>query len=181
MTDCLVTWQPVTTKKELTTRLQAFHCTEPWPTTPGGRRLPQHRRLWEWEAQRHIRNLGQLLRPGDRVLVGVDTSMNPPVDAAVLHLRFAVRERKLLAKLEAGAVATTHRSPGPPFLGDEIMAAALSEACTALRTNNCTTGLLAGHIHVKNNASMRMAARNGWEPISDPNPEGYVRWTRRLP
>jgi len=120
------------------------------------------------------------MRPEDRVLVGVDTSTATPIDAAVMHLRFAVEGTKLLAKLEVGAVAMSHRSPDPPFLGDEIMDLAVTETRAALRDRGCAVGLLAGLIHRENNASMRMASRNGWEPQGDPAEKGYVRWARRL-
>ncbi|MDX6258995.1 MAG: hypothetical protein QOH84_683 [Kribbellaceae bacterium] len=172
-------WQ-VLEGKRLATRLQSFQCTEPWPTTPGGRRLPQHSRRWEWDAQRHVKNLNQLMRSGDRVLVGVDTSTGVAVDAAVVHLRFVVDGLKLVTKIEVGAVAMSHRSPNPPFLGDEIMDVALAEARATMRERECAVGLLAGFIHVDNNASMRMAARNGWEPQEAPTEAGYVRWARRL-
>jgi predicted NBD/HSP70 family sugar kinase len=172
-------WQMLEDKKAAA-RLQGFQCTGLWPTTPGGRRLPQHPRQWEWDAQRHVRNLSQLTRPGDRVLIGVDGATAPAIDAAVTHLRFVVNVQKLVATVEVGAVAISHRSPDPPFLGDEIMDVALAEARTVLSDRGCTVGLLGGFIHVENNASMRMATRNGWEPLEDPTTEGYVRWGRPL-
>ncbi|WP_328322681.1 hypothetical protein OHA70_28195 [Kribbella sp. NBC_00382] len=179
MNERILEWQLLEEKK-LATRLQCFQCTEPWPTTPGGRRLPQHPRRWEWDAQRHVKNLNQLMRPGDRVLIGVDTSTGVAVDAAVVHLRFLVDGAKLVAKIEVGAVAMSHRGPDPPYLGDEIMDVAVAEARAAMHQQDCTVGLLAGFIHVDNKASMRMAARNGWEPQDAPTEAGYVRWARRL-
>lgn len=119
------------------------------------------------------------MRPGDLVLIGVDTSTAAADDAAVVHLRFLVDGTRLIAKVEVGAVAVSHRSPDPPFWGDEIMSVALAEARKAMGDRGCLAGLLAGFIHVGNNATMRMAARNGWEPQGDPA-EGYVRWARPL-
>ena len=63
-------------------------------------------------------------------------------------------------------------------MGDEVIAVALAEAQAAMATRSCTSGILAGHIHVENNASMRMVARNGWEPLADPGESGYVPWGR---
>ncbi len=113
-------------------------------------------------------------------MFGVDASEGEPVDAAVLHLRFLLAGTRFVAKLEVGGVALTHRSPVPPFIGDEIMAMALYEAEGFMTVRSYTSGLLAGFIHVDNNASMRMAARNDWEPLDDPLEGGYVRWGRHL-
>jgi hypothetical protein len=74
----------------------------------------------------------------------------------------------------------SHRSPDPPYLGDEIMEVAVAEARAAMRERGCTVALVAGFIHVDNKASMRMAARNAWEPQGAPTEVGYVRWARRL-
>jgi predicted NBD/HSP70 family sugar kinase len=173
-------WQSVDDKKTAAVRFQHFQCTQPWPTTAGGRRLPQHPRPWEWDAQRHVKNLCQLMRDGDRVLVGIDDAGVEPVDAAVLHLRYLVDLPRFVAQLEVGAVAVSHRSPGPPFRGDEILQVALVEARSTMTDQACVKGLLAGFIHVENNSSMRMAARNEWEPLGDPGAGGYVRWGRAL-
>jgi hypothetical protein len=173
-------WQPVDDKKTAAVRFQQFQCTQPWPTTPGGRRLPQHPRPWEWDAQRHVKNLCQLMRDGDRVLVGVDGAADEPVDAAILHLRYLVERPRFVAQLEVGAVAMSHRSPEPPYRGDEILRVALAEARSTMTDRLCSSGLLAGFIHVENKASMRMATRNEWEPLSDPGAGGYVRWGRAV-
>lgn len=173
-------WGALEHKREAAPLTQ-FECAEPWPKSPGGRRLPEHPRSWEWDAQRHVRNLQHLMRPGDRVLVGVDKSKGTDVTAAVLHVRFRVEaESRLVAILEVGAVAMSHRSPDPPYLGDEIMAVAEAEARAAMERHSCTSLILAGFIHAKNNASMYMADRNRWEPLGAPRDDGYVPWGRRL-
>lgn len=172
-------WRALTRKGEATPLTQ-FQCAQAWPTTPGGRRLPAHPRKWEHDAEKHVRNLRQLMRPGDRVLVGVDNATDPPVVAAVLHLRFQRRDDSLIVVLEVGAVAMSHRSPEPPFLGDEIMAVAEDEGRAALEESDCSGLALAGFIHSENNASMRMASRNEWEPLGGPGETGYVPWRRVL-
>ena len=106
-------WRPIEHKGDAAF-LQQLQCTQPWPTTATGRRLPKHPRSWEWDAQRHVRNLSQLMRSADRVLVGCDTSGESEVVAAVLHLRFEQTESsRLIAHVEVGAVAMSHRSPDP--------------------------------------------------------------------
>ncbi|MGW5237625.1 hypothetical protein ACWEOW_01690 [Monashia sp. NPDC004114] len=60
------------------------------------------------------------------------------------------------------------------------MAVALEEARAAMEAHGCTEGVLAGFIHVQNNASMYMATRNGWEPLDDPQERGYLPWRRPL-
>lgn len=172
MSGCILDWQALEDKKSAA-RLQGFVCTQPWPTTPGGRRLPKHPRSYEWDAQRHVRCLSQLMRAGDRVLVGSDAES---ADAAVVHLRFVEADSLLVTKVEVGAVAMSHRSPDPPFLGDEIMEVALAEALSALRECDASQVHLVGSIHVENRASMRMAQRNEWEPMGPPSEEGYVKW-----
>lgn len=181
MTERILDWQAIEDSKELTRRLQGFCCTKPWPTTPQGRRLSQHPRPWEWDAHRHVRNLGRLLREGDRAMIGVDLSTDEAIDAAVVHLRYLVDGPKFVAKVEVGAVALSHRSPDPPFIGDDIMQVAREEALIAMDARGGEIGILAGIIHVQNDASMRMATRNGWEPQGDPGLDGYVRWIRPLP
>ena len=156
----LLQWRVLASKAEAVP-LEQFDCAEPWPKAPGGRRLPQHPRMWEHEAQRHVRNLRQIMRAGDRVLVGVDTSREADITAAVLHLRF--REEpgsRLIAVMEVGAVAMSHRSPHPPYVGDEIMAVAEREALAVVDERGCAGLALVGFIHTRNNASMRMASRN---------------------
>lgn len=172
-------WRVLASNAEAIT-LQQFECTEPWPRTPGGRRLPQHPRRWEWDAQRHVRNLRQLMRTGDRVLVGVDTSTGTNIIAAVLHLRFHENAgSRLVVFLEVGAVAMSHRGQHRPYIGDEIMAIAESEACAAMKERGCTSLVMAGFIHTRNNASMHMASRNNWEPLESLQ-DDYVRWGRHL-
>jgi hypothetical protein len=112
------------------------------------------------------------MQANDRVLVGFDTSGETDVAAAVLHLRIERQgPNRLIAHVEVSAVAMSHRSPDPPYLGDEIMAKALAEARAAMTRYSCDSGMLAGYIHTDNNASMRMAARNDWEPLEAPGPE----------
>jgi hypothetical protein len=170
-------WRALANKGEASPLTQ-FQCTQPWPTTPGGRRLPAHPREWEHDAQKHVRNLRQLMRPGDRVLVGVDNATDSAVVAAVLHLRFQRRDDSLVVVFEVGAVATSHRSSEPPFLGDEMMAVAEAESRAALTESGCAGFTLAGFIHSENKASMRMASRNGWEPLGGPGDTGYLPWRK---
>lgn len=175
----LLDWRTVEDKRE-TLVVQQFQCADDWPRTARGRKLPKHPREWEFEAQSHVRNLNMLMRDGDRVLLGYDTTVDPEVIAAVLHLRFEVRGTRVVTESKVGAVAMSHRSPSPPYYGDEIMAVALEEARAAVGRYGCTDGMLAGHIHVENNASMRMAQRNDWEPLAGSDHGGYVPWGRTL-
>ena len=175
-----LSWRPVSDKKELAA-LSQFDCAEPWPTSPRGRRLPAHPRIWEHDAQRHVKNMRQNAKGDDRVLVGFDTTEQPPVQAAVVHLRFRLNGKNLAVILETGAVALSYRRKEPPFLGDEIMAVAEAEAHTVMAERDCSGLALVGHIHTGNNASMRMASRNQWEALEPPPRNGgYVRWGRAL-
>lgn len=160
--------------------LTQFTCTTEWPKTAGGRRLPTHPRTWEYDAQRHVRNLRELMKPDHTVLVGSDETTDPPATAAVLHLSFQRRGGGLVAFLHVGAVAMSHRRSGPPYLGDELMTVAEREAVAAQTRDGTSNLVLAGYIHTDNHASMRMAARNGWEPLEAPTEGGYVSWGRRI-
>ena len=170
-------WQQCADKRDAI-RFQGFVCTEQWPTTPGGRRLPRHPRHWEWEAQRHVRNLRQLGRDGDEILVGTDPDTT--VDAAVLHLRHGDDGTRMMTRVEVGAVSMAYRGVGPPYLGDEIMTLAHSRARTHMASRSLEVAFIGGFIHVNNTASMRMAARHAWEPLTDPQLSGYVPWGRNI-
>ena len=75
-------------------------------------------------------------------------------------MRYLVERPRFVAQLEVGAVAVSHRSPEPPYRGDEILRVALAEARATMKDGLCSSGLLAGFIIVENRASMRMARRN---------------------
>jgi hypothetical protein len=79
----LLDWRSVERKRDASF-LQQFECTQPWPKTVGGRRLPKHPRPWEFDARRHVRNLSTLMHAEDRVLVGFDALDEAEVAAAVV-------------------------------------------------------------------------------------------------
>jgi hypothetical protein len=172
-------WRAITNKIELT-ELTQFQCAQPWPKSPRGRKLPLHPRQWEWDAQRHIRNLRNLMRNDDRVLIGVDQTSGPKTSVAIVHLRFHQNDQALVVVVEVGAVAKAYRRTEPPYMGDQIMTITEAEARAAMADRGCNSLNLGGFIHVKNNASMLMVSRNGWEPMEAPSNDGYVRWGRRL-
>ena len=138
--------------------------------------MPRHPRPWEWDAQRHVRNLRQLWKNGDEILVGSDPMAS--VDAAVMHLRHADDGTRLLTRVEVGAVSMAYRGPEPPYFGDEIMRLAHARARAQMESRAYDTAFVGGFIHVDNAASMRMAARHDWEPLADPQLGGYVPWGR---
>lgn len=85
--ELLFAWDSIS--KAQSVELQSFTCTEGWPRTPHGRKLPKHPCEWEWAAQRHVRNLGHHLRAGDSALVGRDQS--GAIRAALRVLQFGMR------------------------------------------------------------------------------------------
>ncbi|MEV0291106.1 hypothetical protein AB0H36_43840 [Kribbella sp. NPDC050820] len=167
----LLKWEQL--DKHQATELQAFTCTDEWPRTAKGRRLPKHPREWEWAAQRHFRTLAQRLQAGETLLVGRDDEN--AVGAAV-HLSYEQHGVLLVATFEAGAVSTHFRNMRDRYVGDEIMAVGRAEAGIKAVDSGASTLVLQGCIHEQNRASMRMAARADWEPEGLPTPNGYQLW-----
>ena len=170
----LLDWEPISKREAI--ELQSFTCTDDWPRTPGGRRLPTHPRQWEWEAQRHLRNLSQLLRDGDAALVGRDEERR--IGAAV-HLSYDKSGDLVVATIKAGAVSTRYRRLGDRFVGDEVLEVAKEEARARALQVGASQLLLEGYIHRENRASMRMAERAGLEPQGLPT-SAYQAWIREI-
>lgn len=166
-------WQHVTTRQEARV-LQEFTCTTDCPRTPGGRKLP-HDRPWEWEAQRHLRQASQLLRPGDLLLVGLRTG----VTVAAAHLQFDTSGDVLEVFIAAAGVARTSRGQGGG-LADRTLAATRTEGLARATDRGCTHLVLTGKIHTSNTASQHMAERAGWEPYDTPS-SIYQSWGLVVP
>jgi acetyltransferase (GNAT) family protein len=173
MTDPDPEWQRVTTRQQARA-LQGFTCTTEFPRTPGGRRLP-HDRPWEWEAQRHLRQASQLLRPGDLILAGVQTDEV----VAAAHLQFDASSDLLQVFIAAAGIALTERCKGGG-LADRMLAAIRAEGLARAADSGCTHLVLTGKIHTSNTASQQMVQRAGWEPHDAPS-SAYQSWGLIVP
>lgn len=173
MNERLLTWEQL--DKQQATELHSFTCTEDWPRTVGGRKLPKHPREWEWAAQRHFRTLTQRLLGDQTLLVGRDDEQ---LIGAATHLSYETSGSLVAATIEAGAVSTHYRNLRDRYVGDEVMAIAEEAAIALSITLGASTLVLQGFIHEKNAASMRMANRAGLEPHGLPTPNGYQLWAR---
>ena len=163
-------WQRMTTRAEARA-LQSFRCTTNHPESPGGRRLP-HPRPWEWEAQRHLRQLSQLLLPGDVALLGrVDEEV-----IAALHLTFDADADLLVAFHAAAGVAQTVRGLGG-HVADELLTEAEQVAAELATARGCRHVMTSGKVHLRNTASQRMLARAGWAPLGAPTGT-YQSWAQ---
>ncbi|MBD0022678.1 hypothetical protein GII33_16395 [Gordonia pseudamarae] len=170
MTDEL-SWQHITTRREARI-LQGFTCTTDLPRTSGGRKLP-HIRPWEWEAQAHLRQLWQRLRPGDLVLVGRAESEI----LACAHLQFDRQDEVLNAFHVVAGVSMTVRGQGGQ-IADQLLSQARKVAVERATELECVEVVLSGKIHVSNGASERMVVRAGWEPQGPPT--DYQLWAAIL-
>lgn len=150
-------WQRVISRSDARD-LQQFTCTTDFPKTPGGRRLP-HTRPWEWEAQRHLRQLSQIFKRGDVALLA---RTGEGVVGAV-HLQFSAGGGVLEAFHASVAVAQTVRHQGG-HVADELLRRARAEAMEHASELGCPNIVLSGKIHVSNAASQRLVERAGWEP-----------------
>lgn len=94
-----------------------------------------------------------------------------------VHLHFSSDSSRLVAAVEVIAVEVTHRGSQPPHIADELL-----EWVKGHLQEQVPTGiedvLLAALIHVKNEASMKWAARHGFEAVQgvDEAVNGYIRW-----
>jgi hypothetical protein len=175
VTGRLLTWQRIHNKAD-TLELQTFACTTAWPRTPGGRRLRNHPREWEWAAQSHLRNLNRLMRPGDSALVGRDPER---ALSAAVHVAFQIDHGLLIATVKAAAVGNSYRRLEGRFVGDEVLEVAQEEAIRKASDVGASRTLLVGYIHRENRASMHMATRAGLEPRGVPTDE-YQPWFREI-
>lgn len=166
-------WQRITTRRGAAI-LREFTCTTDPPRTPGGRRLP-HDRLWEWEAQRHLRQTSQLLQPGDLLLVG---TRGTELIAAV-HLKFDASDDLFEVFIAAGGVALSARGKGGG-IADQMLATIRAEGIARARALGCIHLVLTGKIHRNNHASQRMVQRAGFEPYGLPSTD-YQSWVVVIP
>lgn len=164
-------WTRIT--KQEARELQSFTCAAAWPCTPGGRKDPKHPRPWEWQAQRHLRQLTQHLREGDIALVGRDEA---GLIGAAMHLSFAGKGDLLVVEVKVGAVSMRHRHQRGVFLGDELVDVAKSVAIDEARLVGASAISSLGYIHERNLASAYMAMRAGAEPQELPDDHGYQVW-----
>lgn len=114
--ELLFAWDSIS--KAQSVELQSFTCTEDWPRTPHGRKLPKHPCEWEWAAQRHVRNLGHHLRAGDSALVGRDES---GAIGAALHLSYESKDDLVVVTIKVGAVCLSYRRLEGRFAGDDLL------------------------------------------------------------
>lgn len=166
-------WLRVTNRREARV-LQGFTCTSDFSRTPGGRRLP-HDRVWEWEAQRHLRQVSGLLRPGDLALVG--TQRNDAVAAA--HLQFEDSGDVLAVFIAAAGVSWSERRQGGG-LADLMLKTIHDEGLARATSRGQAHLVLTGKIHASNTASQLMVQRAGWEPYDAPS-VGYQSWGLIVP
>lgn len=166
-------WRFLTTRAE-TRGLQNFTCAADFPTTPGGRRLP-HPKPWEWEAQRHLRQLSQLLRPGDVV---VSARENDEVMAAA-HLQLDADGDVLVLFHAAVGVGLSSRGLGGE-LADELLARSENLGLERARELGCSHLVVTGKVHVANAPSQQLMARALWEPNSWPVNQ-YQSWAKLIP
>lgn len=143
--------------------LQSFTCAPDRPRTPGGRRLP-HPTPWAWEAQRHLRQTSQLLRPGDLVLVG---STDGHEVVAAVHLQFDARPHVLEVFVAALGVAGSVQHQGG-VVADAAMAAVSREAVIRAAALGPSVAVITGKIHLANVPSQRLVQRAGFEPQGPP-------------
>lgn len=154
-------------------QLQAFQATEDPPRLENHRRLP-HPKPWEWEAQRHVRNLVQQYKTGDVVLL----RLGPERDLyGVAHIRLLSSDSRMVVGLEAIAVAQHMRGSTPPHIGDELYNYAL-DMLDEIIPDEVTQVLLAAMVHVDNRASQRMLKRHKFEPAQAASTNmTYEKWT----
>lgn len=173
MTHGSLAWELLTTKAAAR-ELQAFTCTTDPPRTTGGRKL-RHPRIWEWEAQRHLRTASQQFRAGDALLVGRDGGGEI---AAAAHVDYDANSGLLVAYINALGVAMSHRNQGGAT-ADEALQVVRQTATDEANTRWCSTLLLTGKIHRHNQASEYACLRAGLEPL--PLPAGdYRTWALKI-
>lgn len=134
-----------------------------------------HDRPWEWEAQRHLRQLSQLLKSGDLVLIarsGADV-------VGCVHLQFSTEGTLLEAFHAAAGVALDVRRQGGR-VPDQLLAEARKIAFTKAIQSGSSHLVLAGKVHVRNAASQHMLTRAGWEPRDAPSND-YQLWAAIIP
>ena len=171
MTEPDLVWRQLKTAAE-TRPLQAFACTEDRPRTQGGRFLP-HPKPWEWEAQRHLRQLSQHFKYGDLVVVGL--RHDEPLACA--HLLVDQEPGRLVGVfVAAAAVGRPVRGQGGA-VADALMHQIAADCAAIASAAGATDHVISGKIHVRNIASQLMAQRAGMEPNGLPA-EDYQLWAR---
>lgn len=158
MTQGGLTWEALPDRKAAR-ELEGFTCTSDPPRTDQGRRCP-HPRPWEWEAQRHLRQAAQVLRPGDALLVGRDEAREIVVAA---HIDYVEAARGLIAYINAFGVSVTQRRSGGA-VADEALRFVWLTACEEARSRGVPSLVLIGKIHRHNRASQYACLRAGIEP-----------------
>lgn len=151
-----------------------FHLYNRSTTTPGGRKLLPHDRAWEWQAQRHLRQLSQLIRPGDLVLIGRQASKI----VACAHLKLDHDNTTYQVFIAALGVSVDVRGQGGTVADEmieEIVAQGQWQALTAGTVNLA----IACNIHGRNLPSQRLVIRAGLEPYGAPTRD-YQLWARLI-
>lgn len=110
-----------------------------------------------------VRRLREKFRGGDLVLVAESAEGEP---VAVAHLSFDLDGEIRRAHLNVIAVRLQdRRAVSGTYLADEVIDQVRLECCRPDRTIEALTAT----IHVDNRASVRMAQRNGFEPLGPPH------------
>ncbi|NKY19251.1 GNAT family N-acetyltransferase [Tsukamurella spumae] len=105
-----------------------------------------------------VRTLRERFRAGDIVVV-VESADGEPV--AVAHLSFELDAEVRSAHLNVIAVRVEDRQAGGSRIADEVIERVRAECRRPERSVEAITAV----IHVNNRASIRMAQRNGFEPL----------------
>lgn len=166
-----LSWSTVTARRGLVL-LQQFTCTSERPGTPHGRPLP-HPRPWEWDVQRHLRELAHHLRPTEVALLG----RRGEHLVAVAHVIFTEDDDAVEAFLAAIAVSTEVRGEGGN-IADATMAEVWNLTCARAVDRGASELFLTGKISTRNLPAQRMAERCGQEPVGLPSGELQL-WIRR--
>ncbi|WP_157124196.1 GNAT family N-acetyltransferase [Nocardia pseudovaccinii] len=171
-----IRWSAITERTEVKKHpFHEFSCTEPYPRTPEGRKMP-HPKPWEWTAQSIIRQSSRCLKAGSLLIVGWSNPSNEIL--AVAHAIPEVSTSLFSVHVAAIGVSRTVRGRGGS-VADRTLEEVHSVVLENARESGAVDVVATANIHTRNFPSQRLFERAGYEPRSVPSGE-LQQWICRL-